>query len=154
MTLKCLVKDKNGCEGHDARLPIMLFASVAVVTGSWRKTTTLLRNRQVTLVSVISLCEERQEVNNHWLINILTNKIIHLLRLLRNTGSEQNVWKINYYSVSISIIVMYTLCNKNRALKIFEVPKRMWCKRKTGIIIPIIRNLLISVCVWIFSAFH
>jgi hypothetical protein len=42
----------------------------------------------------------------------------------------------------------YITCNKNQALKIFQVPNWEWCKHIASVIIPVICNLLVFVGMW------
>jgi hypothetical protein len=53
-----------------------------------------------------------------------------------------------------SHFTLYTLCNKNQAVEIFQVSKRRWCRRTVGDVIRIVRFPLVFVRVWLFSKFH
>jgi hypothetical protein len=66
----------------------------------------------------------------------------NLITMLKSTNFEAQYFLFH----------KYTLYNKNQVLEIFLNQK--WCKRTAGIIIPLIRNLLVFVCMWLFYTFH
>lgn len=48
---------------------------------------------------------------------------------------------------------LYTLCNKIKSFK-FSVWNQKWWKRKHGVIIPVIHNILEYVSIWLFFFYY